>query len=125
MEANTVTQRIFNIKTHRYLRSELRANMPEPEKILWQKIRGRQLGVKFRRQHGIGRYIVDFYCAEKHMIIELDGDSHYGEYAQSYDVKRDEYMASIDLKVMRFTNNQIVNELEAVMECIYHVIKKD
>ena len=59
--------------------------MTEPEKRLWSILRNNQLGVKFRRQHGIGHYIVDFYCPELKLIIEVDGESHFSEDAQAYD----------------------------------------
>lgn len=92
-------KRIFNCQQQKLQRQQLRANMPMPEKILWAKIRNQQLGVKFRRQHGIGRYIVDFYCPECALVIELDGDSHYQEGAQEYDAIRDEFMRSMELQV--------------------------
>lgn len=116
-------KRIFNRQQQKLQRQQLRANMPMPEKILWAKIRNQQLGVKFRRQHGIGRYIVDFYCAECALVIELDGESHYNHSAQEYDAIRDNYMRSIDLQVLRFTNLDVMNNLDSVVRRIYEVVK--
>jgi very-short-patch-repair endonuclease len=117
-------RRIFNRQQQKLQRQQLRANMPMPEKILWAKIRNQQLGVKFRRQHGIGRYIVDFYCPEYALVIELDGDSHYQDDAQEYDTIRDEFMRSIDLQVLRFTNIDVMNNLESVVMKICEKNKK-
>ena len=115
--------KIFNRQQQKLLRQQLRANMPMPEKILWAKIRNQQLGVKFRRQHGIGRYIVDFYCAECALVIELDGESHYAESAREYDSIRDDYMRSIDLQVLRFTNLDVMNNLDSVILRICELVK--
>ncbi len=116
-------KRIFNCQQQKLQRQQLRANMPMPEKILWAKIRNQQLGVKFRRQHGIGRYIVDFYCPECALVIELDGDSHCQEGAQEYDAIRDEFMRSMDLQVLRFTNVDVMNNLESVVITICELVK--
>lgn len=117
-------KRIFNRQQQKLQRQQLRANMPMPEKILWAKIRNQQLGVKFRRQHGIGRYIVDFYCPECALVIELDGDSHYHQGAQEYDAIRDEFMRSMELQVLRFTNVDVMNNLESVVIKICEKIKR-
>ena len=71
--------------------------------------------MKFRRQHGIGRYIADFYCAERSLVIELDGDTHYTSDAQAYDRERDAFMQALDLTVLRFTNIDVFNNLEGVL----------
>ena len=110
--------KIFNRQKQKPQRQELRGNMPMPEKILWARIRNQQLGVKFRRQHGIGRYIADFYCAELKVVIELDGDSHYQEGGQEYDQIRDEFMRALGLTVLRFTNCDVMNNLDGVLAVI-------
>lgn len=117
-------ERIFNRKQQKLLRQQLRSAVPLPEKILWARIRNQQLGVKFRRQHGIGRYIVDFYCPEHKLIIELDGDSHYQDGAQEYDAIRDEFMNALGLQVMRFTNSELMENPEAAVMKIYNYIKR-
>ncbi|WP_338268863.1 endonuclease domain-containing protein [Marinomonas pontica] len=113
-----MSERIFNLKKNHYFRVNLRETMPEPERRLWRHIRGRQLGMKFRRQHGIGPYIVDFYCPEKRLVIEIDGDSHYNLDTQVYDRKRDDFMRSLGLQVMRFTNQDILENLGSVLEVV-------
>jgi len=117
-------KKIFNQKQQKPLRQQLMANVPMPEKILWAKLRNQQLGVKFRRQHGIGRYIVDFYCPECALVIELDGDSHYQKGAQEYDAVRDEFMNVLGLHVLRFTNSELMENSEAVVMKIYEYIKR-
>lgn len=92
------------------------------ERTLWQVLRGKQLGVKFRRQHGIGHYIVDFYCPERRLIIELDGDSHFGDAAQDYDRERDAYLHGLGLRIIRFTNMQLAENLEGVYEIINQAV---
>ena len=111
-------RKIFNRQKQKPQRQELRGNMPMPEKILWTQIRNQQLGVKFRRQHGIGRYIADFYCAELKLVIELDGDSHYQDGGQEYDQTRDEFMRALGLTVLRFTNRDVMDNLSEVVSVI-------
>ncbi|WP_067093836.1 endonuclease domain-containing protein [Marinomonas atlantica] len=116
--------KIYNQKRTKDLRSQLRTNMTEPERRLWSYLRKNQLGVKVRRQFGIGRYIVDFYCPAKRLVIEVDGDSHYTEEGMTYDQERDQYMASLGICVMRFTNQQVMQEMEAVVGMISAELKK-
>ena len=108
-------KQIFNNKYQKPVRSELRNNQTEPEKIFWNWVRNKQFGVKFRRQYGIGRYIVDFYCPELKLVIEIDGDSHFDEISKEYDAKWDEYLFSIGLKIMRFTNTDLMQNREGVL----------
>ncbi len=111
-------QRAFNLKYQKQIRSQLRTNMPKPEEILWQRIRRKQLGVKFRRQHGIGRYIVDFYCAELNLAIEIDGDSHFSDEGKEKDTIRDAFIEALGIKVLRFTNEEVMKQTESVLERI-------
>lgn len=93
----------------------LRKNMTIAEKKLWNKLRGRQLtGFRFRRQVPLGNYIVDFACFEPKMIIELDGSHHADQI--NYDEKRTKYLEMLGYKVLRFWNNQILNDIDAVLE---------
>ena len=68
---------IYNIKYTKFIRNKLKKNTTMEEKMLWKYLRKDALGVRFRRQYGIGRYIVDFYCPKLRLVIELDGDQHY------------------------------------------------
>jgi very-short-patch-repair endonuclease len=117
-----MTDKIFNRPENTTRRQNLRNNATQPEQKLWAILRGKQLGVKFRRQHGIGLYIVDFYCPEAKLVIEVDGDSHYTETAQQQDVQRDAYLQSLDLRVLRFTNQDINQNMVGVYEMIKRVI---
>ncbi len=119
-----MTNKIYNQLNKKSLRQELRSNAPAPEKILWNKIRSNQLGVKFRRQYGIGRYIADFYSPQIKLAIELDGDSHYQDGSQEYDAVRDQFMHSLGIVVLRFRNDEVMRELNAVIEKIVDVIEK-
>ena len=96
---------------------ELRGNPTEAEKNVWRHLRYKQLGGhRFRRQHPIGNFIVDFFCFERSLVIELDG-GHHSEQGD-YDQKRALRLESRGYKVLRFWNNQIMNEIDAVLEAI-------
>ena len=95
---------------------ELRATSTFPERLLWGKLRGRRfLGVKFRRQSPIGPYIADFFCEAHGIVVELDGRSHLGKAAFAHDQARNEYMKSRGLDVIRFSNDQVLEELDSVL----------
>jgi len=93
---------------------DLRKHMTDAEKLLWKYLRRRQLGVKFRRQEPIGRYIVDFVCFEKRLVVEVDGGQHGG----SYDDERDRWLNMQGFKVLRFWNNEVLKNIEGVLEVI-------
>ena len=95
------------------LKRRLRSGMTGPEKRLWSRLRARQVqGIKFRRQHGIGPYIVDFYCPERSLVIEIDGDSHADAEQIQKDRRRDRYLQSIGLRVVRHRNDDIMKNLD-------------
>jgi len=80
---------VINKKTQKELRQKLRNEATKSERILWNKLKGRQLyNLKFRRQQGIGKYVVDFYCPKLKLVIEIDGLSHYDESVYEKDIKR-------------------------------------
>src|SRR3990172_5649640 len=96
---------------------KLRKNMTEDERTLWKHLRLRQLGgYKFRRQQPIGKYIVDFVCLEKRLIIEIDGGQHSKQVA--YDLERSSWLEAQGFRMLRFWNNQVLQETEAVREVI-------
>jgi very-short-patch-repair endonuclease len=113
-----MSEQIFNSPQYTAKRQTLRSNPTQPEQTLWALLRGKQLGVKFRRQHGIGHYIVDFYSPESKLIIEVDGDSHYTAEGKSHDQMRDAYMVSLGLKVLRFTNAEVMQNMAGVYDAI-------
>lgn len=99
---------------------ELRKNMTETEKLLWSKIRGKQLkGIQFYRQKPIGSFIVDFYCPKANLLIELDGGQHYSQDCKAKDSQRDEYLRRMGLRVLRFSDREVFQNLSAVIEMIW------
>jgi len=101
----------------------LRKNQTDAERLLWQKLRNRQLlNVKFRRQFPIEPYIADFVCLELKLIIELDGSQHFDQIA--YDNKRSDFLKQRGFKVFRFWNNDVFKNTEGVMESIRLIILK-
>jgi very-short-patch-repair endonuclease len=100
----------------------LRHNPTAPQKLLWSILRGRQLdGLKFRRQHPIEPYIVDYYCADERLVVELDGQSH--NESEGYDRQRSEFLAKLGLNVFRVTNDDVLNNLDGVAEGILRVVR--
>ena len=96
---------------------DLRRDQTPAEKKLWARLRSSQLdGLKFRRQHPIGRFVVDFYCASRRLVIEVDGDSHAEQV--EYDAARSEWLGGHGYRVVRFSNREVEHELDAVLEAI-------
>jgi very-short-patch-repair endonuclease len=104
--------------THDHAR-ELRHSETEAEKILWNFLRNRKLkGKKFRRQHAFADYVLDFYCHECKLAVELDGNVHVAKEAQQYDAARTHALNEYGITVIRFWNNEVVNKPEKVLEKI-------
>ena len=93
---------------------KLRRELTPPEQRLWSALRGEQLGYKFRRQHPLGPYIADFYSRAAHLVVEVDGSTHFTDEGIGYDAERDAYMRSMGLDVLRFTSTDIQRNLEGV-----------
>ena len=110
---------VFNRGETKGRRQALRNNMPPAEVILWRRLRGSQvLDQRFRRQHGVGPYVVDFYCPKLKLAIELDGDSHFREGAAERDRVREDYLAGLGIRVVRFLNTDVYDHLTEVLEAI-------
>ena len=108
---------VFNPVTSKESRRKLRSDMPKAERLLWWQIKNKQLaGLRFRRQHGIGPYIVDFYCPELNLAIELDGLSH--DYTVEYDIRRQAYIENLGIKVLRYANEDVLKNLDGVLDGI-------
>ncbi len=108
--------RIFNTAILKERRRGLRSNQTLAEKTLWQKIRRKQLnGIQFYRQYGIGSYIADFYTPTLKLCIEIDGDQHYTETGKEYDEERDNYIASLNIKVIRFRNREVIEHTDKIV----------
>lgn len=109
-----------NIHNYKYLearRKELRKNLTSAEATLWKHLQRKQLGNhKFRRQHSIENFIVDFYCPKEKLIIELDGAYHLDFAQQNYDLERTNRLETLGFTVIRFENKLIFESLEFVLE---------
>lgn len=102
---------------------KLRSDMTDAERLLWTRLRGKQLlGVQFYRQKPIGPYIVDFHAPAVKLVIEVDGSQHFELEAKIKDGRRDAYLGSLGLQVLRFDNLQVLKETEAVLEMIHGVV---
>jgi len=109
----------YNRKGQKGKRQYLRTNTTLAEKILWYSLKGRQLdGYKFRRQHGIGQYVVDFYCPELKLAIEADGDSHEGDEARRRDALRQRRIEREGVHFLRFTDDEIMSNADKVVRRI-------
>ncbi len=104
---------IHNLKHLGVARKLLRKDFTPEEKRLWFQLRNNSLGYRFRRQHSIGNFIVDFFCAEKRLIIELDGGQHLNN--KESDQERTNYFESLGIQVIRFWNGEVKNNLNEVM----------
>lgn len=108
---------INNPKNQKEFVKKLRRNMTDAERRLWSKLRSKQLmGLKFRRQHPLGPYIVDFVCLEKNIIIEIDGGQHVLDVDK--DSSRDEWLKSEGFEVLRYWNNEVLKETSNVLDDI-------
>ncbi len=97
---------------------KLRTNLTEAEQTLWYQLRKRQIGgYKFRRQHPIDSFIVDFVCLEKGLVVEVDGGQHQAN--EEYDERRSQRLKQLGFDVVRFWNNEVLGQIEAVTEAIH------
>ena len=103
----------------------LRKSETAAEKHLWEKLNKKQLGYKFRRQHPIWIFIADFYCHQLKLVIEVDGGIHLSSDQTEYDIAREEEIEQFDIRVIRFTNEQVLDNIDAVIEEIRKIIKEN
>lgn len=96
----------------------LRSRETNAEQVLWTKLCKKQLGAKFRRQHPINEFIVDFYCHSHRLAIEVDGKIHDTKENQEYDKSRTACLNEFKIEVLRFTNDEVLNDLETVLQKI-------
>ncbi len=116
-------------KTHneerlKVIRRALRSNATSAEAVLWKFLQKSQLrGRKFRRQHSIGPYVVDFYCPAEKLAVELDGETHNDPGRREYDDEREAYLRDQDIRIVRFENKEVFENLEIVLEAIaWHLL---
>ena len=106
-------------KNLKQLARQLRDSMTDAEKYLWSKIRMKQVkGHWFYRQKPVGEYIADFYCPKAKLVIEVDGGQHFSDENIEYDRVRKEYMESLGLRVIRFTNTEVLTNIRGVIDSI-------
>ena len=107
-----------NAETHK-LAGILRKSETEAEKLLWQKLKNRKCAdLKFRRQHPFGRFVLDFYCHEKAIAVEVDGGIHKNRDVRERDLNRTCELEDMGVRVIRFTNEEVIGEIEEVMRRI-------
>jgi very-short-patch-repair endonuclease len=110
------------VKTFQYART-LRINATEAEVLLWKELRNGNLNnFKFRRQHPLGRFIADFYCHQARLAIEIDGDSHTMSTKKEYDDERSYELSEQNIMVIRFTNSEVLNDLNKTLQIIKNTI---
>ena len=114
--------RIFNRKTEKEKRRNLRNNPTYAEKILWLSLRKKQIhNIRFLRQYSVDHFIIDFYAPKIKLAIEADGSSHIGK--EKYDLERQKYIEAFGIEFIRFTNEQIMGNTEKVVKKIEDVVK--
>ena len=104
---------------------ELRSRQTEAEGLIWSLLRGRRfLGLKFRRQYPCPPYFLDFYCDELRLAIELDGGQHNSAAGRGDDARRSTFLAEQRIEVLRFWNHEVICDLDAVLEALFHAIQR-
>ena len=118
--------KVLNPNRTKDLRRKLRRNQTDAEKILWNYLRNRKFGgYKFYRQYGVGNYIVDFYCPACRLVIELDGGQHNEENIEKLDDLRTDKIEMLGSKVIRFWNNEVIENTEGVLEVINEYLESN
>ena len=115
---------VFSSASEKKLRQKLRKSMPKAEIILWSRLRRKQLrGTRFRRQHSVGPYVIDFYCPALKLAIEVDGESHT-ETKKPYDDMRQHHIERYGIRFLRYTNSDVYENLDGVLNNIWATIKE-
>ena len=110
--------KIFNRLEQKEKRQTLRRERTKAEVLLWQRLRAGQIGWKFSQQYSVGPYILDFYCPQLKLALEIDGPTHEGAEATVYDANRQAFVESYGIRFLRFSNEQIYHQLDEVVESI-------
>jgi very-short-patch-repair endonuclease len=118
-----VMTKLYNKTSEKGKRQLLRNNMPPAEQLVWARLKGRQIECcKFRRQYSVSAFVVDFYSIEIKLAIEIDGESHFHDGAEIYDRERQSLIEAAGIRFLRFTNQQVYEELDAVIDSIAQMI---
>ena len=115
-------RKIYNNQSTKEHRRELRKNPTNAERKIWSILKGEQMGVRFFRQYSIGPYVIDFYCPQLRIALEMDGGQHAEEKHRIHDAWRTEYLRKHDIRMLRFWNNEVMQNLEGVGEKIKETI---
>lgn len=119
-----MAERLHCRKYLKSYRKNLRNNPTFSEARLWSCLKNKQLhGRRFRRQHSIGNYIVDFFCYSEKLIIEVDGTSHNEAFAEDYDIERDRCLKNLGFNIIRIPSDELIYNLEGILEDITHQFK--
>jgi very-short-patch-repair endonuclease len=106
-------------------RKVLRKNLSKAEAIMWNHLSRKQMhGFKFRRQYSVDQYVIDFYCPRLKLALEVDGDSHFMPGAEAQDKARQEYIEAFGIQFLRFTNEDVCNNIDGVCQAIYLKIEE-
>lgn len=116
--------KLFNKRKFQAFRSELRGRMTKSEALLWKYIKNDNLGFRFRRQHGIGNYIVDFYCPKLKLAIEIDGLTHAEQKVFEKDQRKERFIKENSITLKRYSDTQIFNDLDNVLMDIENTCKE-
>ncbi|HFE65294.1 MAG TPA: DUF559 domain-containing protein [Caldithrix sp.] len=115
----------YNKFPERDKRKALRKNPTKAERVLWQYLKGKQLdGFKFRRQYGVDAFVIDFYCVKTKLAIEIDGEIHLSKSTRENDQHRQKYLESFGIHFLRFTNRDVFNNIEKVLQTISEKLKE-
>ncbi|MCL5062816.1 MAG: endonuclease domain-containing protein [Nitrospiraceae bacterium] len=118
--------KVFNTTDEKIKRRMLRSNMPQVEVILWSKLKNNGLkGYKFRRQYSVEKFVIDFYCPKLKLAIEVDGDSHFVEGSKIRDKERQAIVESFGITFLRFTNREIYENINGVLNKIVEHIENN
>ena len=113
-----MNNQIHNKKELKQYRKDLRNHLTPAEAKLWTYLQKSQTGQKFRRQHSVGSYILDFYCPQSKLAVELDGYHHFTTEGKHYDERRDSFLLRLGIRVLRFENEDVFNKLPDLLRII-------
>lgn len=117
--------KVYNRESEKYKRRMLRKNMPQPEVILWSKLKEKGLdSYRFRRQYSVGKFVIDFYCPKLKLAVEVDGDSHFVEGSNERDRERQKIIETFGITFLRFTNKEINENIDGVLSKIMEFIRE-
>lgn len=110
---------LFNKTKFKNFRKHLRNNLTPAEATLWRYLKNKQIdGRRFRRQFGVDKYVLDFYCPSENLAVELDGEDHFSDFGLAYDSERELFLRQYNIQIIRFENQEVFENIEFVIERI-------